>query len=201
MGMFENSFTLAYYNKHADSFIDDTENVDFHEIQDEFLTYVPKGGHILDMGCGSGRDSLYFLKKGYTVDAIDGSPRMCARARMLTDLNVECELFEFWQPHNMYDGVWACASLLHIWVEDLDEVIDKVASCLKDGGIFYMSFKYGDSYGTRNGRFFNDFNEDKVAKMVRKSRRFKTVKVWQTFDVRPGREEEKWMNVLLSKKK
>ncbi len=200
MGMFEKDFTLAYYNKHADSFIDDTENVDFHEMQDIFLTCVPKGGLILDMGCGSGRDSKYFLSKGYSVEAFDGSLKMCERAHELTGLDIRCVCFEDWQADKKYDAVWACSSLLHLDDEDLIDIMNRVYACLKNDGIFYSSFKYGDFKGMRSGRFFNDFNEGKMRALLKRCSDFKIVKIWQTADVRAGRENEKWLNLLLSKK-
>ena len=68
-----NNKTINYYNKYAKSFIQTTRSVDFKNIQNKFLSCLPPKASILDFGCGSGRDTKYFLKQNYKVTAIDGS--------------------------------------------------------------------------------------------------------------------------------
>ena len=86
--------TLDYYNKNVQSFIDGTVSVDFQHIQDVFLELLPENAKILDFGCGSGRDTKYFLEHGCIVDAIDGSLELCKAAREYTGINVKHMLFQ-----------------------------------------------------------------------------------------------------------
>lgn len=80
--------TLQYYNANAKSFTANTFFVDFSQIQQEFLITLPPGAYILDFGCGSGRDTKYFLEHGYKVDAIDGSLELCKLASAHTGIKV-----------------------------------------------------------------------------------------------------------------
>ena len=68
---------FQYYNKNANLFVETTANVEFYHMQNRFLSKLETGAHILDFGCGSGRDTKFFLEQGYRVDAIDGSAELC----------------------------------------------------------------------------------------------------------------------------
>ena len=106
--------TITYYNKNADAFIEGTINVDMTDIQMRFLATIPKESKILDLGCGSGRDSKFFASLGYHVIPVDGSPELCEKASEYTGLPVRCLLFEDLDYNSEFDAVWACASLLHV---------------------------------------------------------------------------------------
>lgn len=190
--------TLAYYQDHAGEFVRDTKNVSFGKVQSRFLEKLPKKGLILDFGCGSGRDSLAFLKAGYEVEAADGSPAMVNQCRA-SGMDARLLLFEDLKARDTYDGVWACSSLLHCSRDELSRVIPKVFQALKPGGWFYCSFKYGEFEGERNGRFFCDQTESSLLPLL-KSAGFGDTEMWQSRDVRPGRSEQIWLNVLSQKK-
>ena len=106
--------TLNYYNSHAEAFAGTTINIDFTEIQDKFLGYLPANAKILDFGCGSGRDAAYFHKKGFAVDAVDGSAELCRRASAYSGITVRQMLFSDLAAEEEYDGIWACSSILHL---------------------------------------------------------------------------------------
>ena len=106
--------TIDYYNKNAKTFIDGTISVDFKHIQDTFLELLPENAKILDFGCDSGRDTKYFLEHGYSVDAMDGSLELCKAAIEYTGINVKNMLFYNLNEKEIYDGIWACASILHV---------------------------------------------------------------------------------------
>src|SRR6516164_3275264 len=72
--------TVAYYDTHAEKYIRDTIGIDMEWFYEPFLALVPAGGHILDVGCGSGRDTLAFLGRGFRVTAIDASAVMARLA-------------------------------------------------------------------------------------------------------------------------
>ena len=78
--------TLNYYNTHAQDFVQVTVCVDFHITQDRFLAQLDEGASILDFGCGRGRETKYFLQRGFAVEAMDGSAELCKLASAYTGI-------------------------------------------------------------------------------------------------------------------
>lgn len=191
--------TLNYYNTNAKSFISSTLAVDFSQTQDKFLCLLPPAASILDFGCGSGRDTKYFLDEGMQVDATDGSEELCRLASEYTGIPVRQMLFEDLDAKAQYDGIWACSSILHLPKDVLKDVIMKMIVALKEHGIIYTSFKYGTFEGERNGRFFTDFTEETFREFVSDVDEIKIEESWITRDVRPGRGDERWLNLILRK--
>lgn len=192
--------TINYYDTNAKKFVEGTLNVDFKATQDKFINKLPAKGYILDFGCGSGRDTKYFLAKDFNVDAIDGSIELCKIASEYTNIKVRHMYFNELSIVNKYDGIWACSSILHLSLDDLVDVFKRMSKALKDEGIIYTSFKYGDFSGERNGRFFTDMTEDSFAKLIANVDNLKVEEQWITADVRPQRGNEKWLNLILRKK-
>lgn len=192
--------TLGYYDSHADEFYKSTVNVEFATMQERFLAKLQKGSYILDFGCGSGRDTKYFLEQGYQVDAVDGSKELCRLASEYTGTEVRNMFFQELSEVDKYDGIWACSSILHLPVAELAEVMRKMTVALKEHGIIYTSFKYGTFAGERNGRFFTDMTEETFADFLSEVDGLEVEEQWTTSDVRPGRGEEKWLNLILWKK-
>lgn len=191
--------TLKYYNKNAKSFIQGTADVEFHEIQDRFLSRLPQGAMVLDFGCGSGRDSRYFINKGFQVEAIDGSEELCKMAADYIGIPVKQMLFTELNEKEKYDGIWACSSILHLPKTELKEVLRKMSDALKENGIIYTSFKYGCFEGMRNGRYFTDFTSEGFQSYIKEMDGLSIVEEWITGDVRPGRGDEKWLNLIIQK--
>ena len=154
---------------------------------------------MLDFGCGSGRDTKYFMQAGLHVTAIDGSEEMCRCASKYTGIKVQHMLFQELSEKNTYEGIWACASILHLSKEELHQVILKMADALRMGGILYTSFKYGDFEGERNGRYFTDFTIESFTEFIRNITGIQIEDYWITGDARPGRGEQKWLNLILRK--
>lgn len=192
--------TIEYYNRNAARFLEDTAGVEFAEIQNVFLNLLPEGALILDFGCGSGRDALEFLKRGYQVEATDGSEEMRRAAAELTGLAVRQMLFQELDEKEKYDGIWACSSILHLPKSELGDVLEKMTAALKINGVIYISFKYGTFEGERNGRYFTDFTEETFTEFIKGMTGVTVEKMWITDDVRPGRGEEKWLNMILRKR-
>ena len=192
--------TINYYDINAKEFVEGTLNVDFKATQDKFINKLPAKGYILDFGCGSGRDTKYFLAKDFKVDAIDGSIELCKIASEYTNIKVRHMYFNELSIVNKYDGIWACSSILHLSLDDLVDVFKRMSKALKDEGIIYTSFKYGDFSGERNGRYFTDMTEDSFAKLIANVENLKVEEQWITADVRPQRGNEKWLNLILRKK-
>ena len=192
--------TLNYYAENAADFAASTVNVDFSATQERFLSMLPAGASILDFGCGSGRDTKAFLARGYRVTAVDGSPELCRIASAYTGIPVRQMLFAELGDVNAYDGIWACASILHVPSAELPDVFRRMITALKPGGIIYTSFKYGTFEGERNGRLFTDFTEETFAAFLKQFPELTIEEQWISADVRPGRSNEKWLNVILRKK-
>lgn len=133
--------TLKYYNENAQSFASGTVSVKFTEVQDKFLEKLNPDAYILDFGCGAGRDTKYFLSRGYQVDAVDGSEQLCRIASEYTGIKVRQKSFQELDEKEKYDGIWACASILHLPKEQLREVLENMYAALKSEGWIYTSFK------------------------------------------------------------
>ena len=189
--------SITYYNQNADRYYNNTLNVDMSKIYYSFLQHLPPGSLILDAGCGSGRDSLHFINLGYRVEAFDGSEEMVRRSCQLIDREVQHCTFEEFHSEQSYDSIWACASLLHVEKDRLTDVIEKLAVYLKKGGIFYMSFKYGDRDYEKDGRHFSCFKEDDFTELIEELDCLKIIELFQTVDARKDRPDEYWLNCLL----
>lgn len=192
--------TINYYNRNAEKFTSNTVYVDLSHTQNHFISKLSEGAHILDFGCGSGRDAKYFLDNGYVVTAIDGSNELCKLASEHTGLNVRQMLFEDLRDVDIYNGIWACSSILHLSTEELIPVLQQMEISLKNNGIIYTSFKYGDYERTRNSRHFTDMTEDKFKYILKSVEHLVIKEEWITSDARPERREERWLNFLLRKK-
>ena len=191
--------TLRYYNQNALSFIEGTQNADMSAQYRIFLKYLPQNGRLLDLGCGSGRDSGYFSSLGYDVTAVDGSEELCKQVRERYQIDAQCIRFEDLAFDKEFDGIWACASLLHVNKADMTSVMMKVSGALKAGGILYASFKYGNSERICNGRFFNDYTENDLDALLNGENQLSLLEYWITEDVRPDRVGECWLNFVAKK--
>ena len=191
--------TLSYYNTNTSSFVESTQLVQMTEAWSRFTAKLPASSIILDFGCGSGRDTKYFLEHGYQVEAIDGSEELCKVASAYTGITVKKQLFTELSEVQKYDAIWACSSVLHATSDELVIIMRKIWTALKDNGFIYTSFKYGTFEGERNGRYFTDMTEESLSALLNKTTGFIIEEQWITSDVRPGREEEKWLNVILRK--
>lgn len=192
------SKTIAFYEDNSDTFYDSTVSVDAQALYDQFLPLLHDQAHILDAGCGSGRDSLAFLKAGFTVTAFDGSRSMAERATCLTGLDVKHALFLDYSPEVKFDAIWACASLLHVPLQNLPVTFSHLGNLLKSGGLFYCSFKLGFGEEERGGRHFTHLDEKGLEKILAKSD-LNMARTWVTRDLRTGRENEYWLNAILKK--
>ena len=194
----EENYTLNYYDANAEEYFESSKNVNMEGLYSMFEKYLDPTSKILDFGCGSGRDSKYFLNKGYVVEAIDGSKELCELASNYLEIEVKHILFEEFDSEDKYDGIWACASLLHLSSEDLNNVFSRLLQALKENGVIYASFKYGDFEGERGNRYYNDFNEKHLEEFLSQYENCKVLENWISDSAIPGREE-RWLNVIVQK--
>ncbi|WP_435955447.1 class I SAM-dependent methyltransferase [Dryocola sp. BD626] len=190
--------SINYYQTYARTFFDGTVNVDMTTLYESFTRHLAPGARVLDVGCGSGRDAKAFSEMGYRVEAFDASSEMVALARQHTGLPVQQMTFADVNVEQHYDGIWCCASLLHVSASELPKVMQKLARALKSGGIWYVSFKYGEGEREKDGRRFTDMNEAGLQALLEATPGIASVSLWTTQDKRPGRDEV-WLNAVLRK--
>lgn len=186
---------IDYYNKNADEYFKDTVDADMSMMRHKFMVMLPENAWILDAGCGSGRDSKAFLNEGFDVTAFDASEAMCKKASEYLGSRVLQLKFEDIYFDRQFDGIWACASLLHVSMGDLPMVMLHMHEALKPGGAMYASFKYGNGPKVRGERKYCDFNERSVIPLFENAG-LSVTETQISFDQRPGREEEIWINVF-----
>ncbi len=191
--------TIEYYNKNANEFFDNTVNIDMSYIQDKFLSYLAPGSLILDAGCGSGRDTKYFIEKGFKVTSMDASKKMVELSSNLTGQETIHRGFIDIDEQNAYDAIWCCASLLHVPSYELPIVLSKLESSLRTGGIIYLSFMHGIATWEKDGRRFVDMNEDTLDYNISiHCENLHIHEYWFSKDSRPDRDKS-WFNVIIKK--
>jgi len=191
--------TVDFYNKNAQEFYKNTINVDMSKHYRRFEEYLLPESRILDAGCGSGRDSLYFLTKGYNVHAFDASAEMVKLSSELTGLSVKQAKFEDVKFDVMFNGIWASASLLHVDRGLIIDTLQKLATMLSEDGVLFMSFKYGDKVYEKDDRIFNCYDESSFSKMLSAIPMLTILELYKTADVREETINEYWLSAIVKK--
>lgn len=186
-----------YYNENANEFISNVHHLDMTFLYGKFEGLLQPNASILDVGSGSGRDSLNFHRKGYKVTSFDASEVLVDFSREFLD-NVHLATFESFESNELYDGIWACASLLHVDRHHIQRIIQKYIDMLKKDGVFYMSFKSCEYDYIKDGRQFTCFTLETLKVLVNKFRDIKIVDLFETHDVRDDRNEV-WTNIIIKK--
>lgn len=187
--------SIDYYNKYANVYFENTVDLDMSEIMAPFIRLLPDNAEVLDLGCGSGRDTLYMEEAGFYVTALDGSEEMCKLAEIYTDKEVLNITFDELDFDEVFDGIWACASLVHVEEQQIDQIMEKVINALKPGGVLYMSFYHGDDEGYRGGRYIHEYTKASLRELIARHGRIETLDMWKSEDVR--NEDKTWINVLV----
>ena len=189
--------TLSWYRDNAIQYAEETRNSLVLDALWEFLSRMKEGGTILDYGSGSGRDSAYFLDKGFSVDSLDGSAEMKAQAERLFGIKVKLSSFLSLEEKDKYDGIWAQASILHLEEHDLRVALTLIERALKRDGVFYSSFRKGEEDGYENGRWYTNMTEGRFLSFLPAS--LYVEKIWESQDVRPG-VSRTWLSIICRKK-
>tara|TARA_R110002049_G_scaffold114812_8_gene266167 strand:+ start:9008 stop:9985 length:978 start_codon:yes stop_codon:yes gene_type:complete len=191
--------TEAYYTANAQAYCAETRAFDVGDLYRPFLDQLTVDAHILELGCGSGRDSKAFMEMGYTVTPVDGNAEVAACAERYLGRPVAVTTFQTLDYHKAFDGVWASASLLHCPRPQLPDVLTRISLALKDGGIAYLSFKWGDADSVDDrGRHFTNLTEDSLTGLIGDLTAFTVIKIWtETKPLRDG--EQQWVYALLRK--
>ena len=190
--------SLEYYDKNAAEYFDQTVDIDMHEWWELFTALLPEGGSVLDLGCGSGRDSAYFISCGYDVTAMDASDEMCDLASIHIGQDVLKLSFAEIDFKEVFDGIWACASLLHVPGDEIEDVFTKVVNSLKMNGVLYMSFYYGDEEGEQGGRYYKNYRTKSLKELIGHHTDLEIIEIDKCTDVRPDVDKD-WIYALVRK--
>lgn len=191
--------SIDYYNRYAVPYFEETVDVSMEEVMDEFAGLLPENAEVLDLGCGSGRDTIALEERGFYVTALDGSEEMCKLAEVNTDQEVLCMTYEEMDFDEVFDGIWACASLVHLTEEEMKETLDKLVRALEKEGILYFSVHKGERDGIYGGRYFRDYSKKEIYGLIDKISGLELINIWTTQDVRSGKSDRMWLNVLARK--
>jgi len=192
--------TIETYNKIAEKYAE--THWDTHSMDKQYCDFINflNGKRLLDAGCGPGRDTRYFLSKGYRVTSIDKSKGMLAEAqkRVAGGDFREMDMLKLKFRAKVFDGIWCCASLLHIRKSDAARVLTGFNKILKDKGILFLSLKMGRgerivTYPDGNRRFFSYYSEKEIVELV--ERNFKVLKV----STQSEKQGDVWVNVFAQK--
>lgn len=195
--------TLKYYNENADAYCEQTKYGNMKEAYDRFLVLLPDKAYILDFGCGSGRDSKYFIEHGYTVTAIDGSEKMCELATKYIGQEVKCMKFDELSEESKYDGIWACSSILHVERENLPDILRKMIKALKEDGVIYTSFKIGNQEIVQDGKYYNYITKEILEGLLKQADpNSEIIDYYPNFtNANVNRPTATWGNYLIRKRK
>lgn len=189
---------LLFYQLNANTYIEKTIHLDMERIRKKFINLLPRSAHILDIGCGSGRDSRVFLDYGFRVTATDASPEIAALTGKFLGRDILVQKAQELSDKEKYDGIWACASLLHIPKSEMLNTFKAITAALKPQGTWYMSFKQGNSQRWDDrGRFFNDYSVQTLTRLLDKIDRIEIKDIYEKTAVGPY-GDECWLNVFLT---
>lgn len=191
--------TIDYYNQYAPNIFEDTVEQDVEDLRQEFLSLLETGDTILDLGCGSGRDSLAFYEQGYDVTPLDASEEMCKLAEIHTGLEVLQMYYEDMEFDEVFDGIWGCGALIHVPEKEIGDILDRIIRALCKNGVLFLSFREGEFEGFQGTRYFCDYTAERLEHILTATGRLGVEKIWVTEDVRRD-SDVRWVNVLARKK-
>lgn len=191
--------SIDYYNRYAVPYYEETVDVDMTEVIEPFMELLPENAEVLDLGCGSGRDTIVLEERGFYVTPMDGSEEMCKLAEVNTDQEVLQMTYDEMEFDDVFDGIWACASLVHLTDDEMREIMKKLIQALKADGILYFSVHKGDRDGIYNGRYFRDYTRKELSDLMEEFPELELINMWTTQDARSGKSDGQWLNVLAKK--
>lgn len=193
--------SIDYYERYAVPYYEATIDQDMTEIMAPFIEQLEEGAEVLDLGCGSGRDTLTLMEQGFIVTGMDGSAKMCELAGIYTDQEILQLKFEEMEFDDVFDGIWACASLVHVTPQEMPDIMKRIICALKEDGVLYFSVSEGERDGIYSGRYFHDYTKQEIKELIRNFPQLELIDLWRTDDVGNDQQDKKWLNVLVKKVK
>lgn len=191
---------IDFYDTHADEYCRSTVGLDMSSVYERFLCELAPGAHILDAGCGSGRDTKIFLGRGFVVTAFDGSPQMARFANVYTGQKCSVLRFQEMQFQQEFDGVWACASLLHVPKCEMEDVLGRFVTALEPGGIMYVSFIEGEGERiSTDGRLYNSYTAESLSDLLGEIGTVRQIACWKSDEIQSSAQRAPWLNILFKK--
>ena len=191
--------TISYFDENAERCFADAFTITERTNQNRFLAQLPAGARILDFGCGSGRDTAYFRERGFEVVPTDGSAQMCRLAGDYLGTPVRVLEFNELDDEDLYDGIFASASVMHLFYDRLVEVFPKMVRALHAHGVLYVSFKYGDTDGYLGKRYYTNMNEQRLAELLATVPQLEVTEVGTFGNEHPDQPGFRWIYALLRK--
>ncbi|MDF2906478.1 MAG: Methyltransferase type 11 [Herbinix sp.] len=188
--------SIEYYDKNAVEYFERTVDINMQNWWDLFTEKLPEGASVLDLGCGSGRDSEYFISCGYDVTAMDASEEMCDLASIHIGQDVLHLSFAEMDFNQVFDGIWACASLLHVPSDEIDTILTKVINSIKINGILFLSFHYGEYEGERDGRYFTDYRTKALKELISRYENLEIIEIDKCDDF-VEKSDTEWIYALV----
>lgn len=194
--------SIDYYNRFAKEYYEKTVSATMEGQLKQFTELLPVGGAVLDLGCGSGRDSLFLVEEGFDVTSLDGAKKMCELAQIHVGhevLNLTYDQLDF---NEVFDGIWACASLVHEEPDKLPVTLQRVFDCLKSEGVMYMSFRHGDFIGFNSDINFYAYTEATFGNILEQCIGKQNIEMIDVFITKDTREEfldNEWINIYIRK--
>ncbi|MGW7677813.1 class I SAM-dependent methyltransferase [Shewanella sp. S23-S33] len=189
--------TIAFYDTNATSYFDSTIALDMEEIYKKVRAYVPNGGSVLDAGCGVGRDTQYFIRKGFKVLSFDASSKMVELCNQYPFSFCEQKNFTDIDYPSTFDLIWACASLLHLKPSEFEAAISRLLSALTSGGHFYFSLKKQIDNTKAAERDFYTYSSDYIHELLVTRYKLVKIEVWESGSILSNNET--FVNYLYKK--
>jgi cyclopropane fatty-acyl-phospholipid synthase-like methyltransferase len=190
---------MTIYKTNPQEYIDQTIKINMTHVYSVFEKYLKPSSYIWDVGCGSGRDSIFFSNKGHTLLASDYSQEMIDLIRPKVNFKIIVDDMTNSQINDQFDAIWACSSLLHLKKDHLSNFFKHISNNLKPNGMVYCSFKKGEVEREKFCLIFQDFTIDSFAKYMKELNMFDVIESFETKDslseLRPD-----WVNFVLKKK-
>ncbi|ODR82245.1 ubiquinone biosynthesis methyltransferase UbiE [Haladaptatus sp. W1] len=170
--------TIATYQSVADEYRElHADRTGVEGIVERFLTAVEGvaegGARIADVGCGPGWESATFAERGHEVVGIDLTPNFLRAAREVAPAAdfAQMDMRRLGFESDSFDGLWACASFLHVPREDAPDTLETFRRVLRPGGVCLLSVKHGDGEMSgdvyeEDGRRFTLYRADELRSMA-----------------------------------
>lgn len=153
---------IGHYDQNAVAYDEGTQDHDVSQNIDALLRAIKTEPpfHLLDFGCGPGRDLQTLTKLGHVAIGLEGSQQAAQIARMKSGCEVLVQdFFNLFLPDNTFDGIFANASLFHIPNKLLSKVLGNLWACLKPNGILFSSNPRGNNKESWNGDRFGSYHD------------------------------------------